>query len=605
MGPYQQVYPVQTGSASRSSGIYGLLRLDGGPVDRRDAATLGLHCPAQPGPALLGAVDNFEPGACNRFDQGGAITVLAGRVEQMVLLARELGLVPDAGPAQIARAALARYGAATPERLIGEWSLLHWDPSGAAPRLTIMGSAARRDPVFFAYAGARLAVAPDLFVLGRLGWVGSELHPEALLMTLGRVELREAAAGRTMYRAVSRLGPGAGKVFTLGSPPGDLRGDVLAQPPRWNGSPQEALEQAEALLLEIMRERLSRIDKSAILLSGGLDSALLAWAASAAASPPEAFTTAVPPGSDEPDEMGFAGLVAQTLHLPHRGITPPAALNSYRPAPEILAGSSGPTMSNRHCLTEAFQLAARTSGAQLLLNGTYGEAALTARLPQPGLRIALRQLAKRVLRRGERPGEPIRPVDGFHVRLAPHLLANLPGEISGILRHPSVFSPAADAEGLLGFQPVAAKALAHPNEFYPGAVRMDFPFRDLRLLRFFAALPVETANALGPDRGFARQMLHGHLPAEIVQRRRGLPADPDHHDRLQRQAPDAQSRIATFRQAGLAEWLDLDWLETELATVARHGVRSIDHANHVQLTAITAEFLLWWQSGAGAPSPGR
>jgi asparagine synthase (glutamine-hydrolysing) len=91
-------------------------------------------------------------------------------------------------------------------------------------------------------------------------------------------------------------------------------------------------------------------------------------------------------------------------------------------------------------------------------------------------------------------------------------------------------------------------------------------------------------------------LLDGRLPDAIRLRTRGMPASPDHIPRLQRHAEAARLRIADFRRAELDDWLDLDWLDQALGRVAVRGPRDVYEANQVQLTAITAEFLLWWRA---------
>jgi asparagine synthase (glutamine-hydrolysing) len=147
--------------------------------------------------------------------------------------------------------------------------------------------------------------------------------------------------------------------------------------------------------------------------------------------------------------------------------------------------------------------------------------------------------------------------------------------------------------------PGSEKALAQPNAFYAGALRMDFPYRDLRLLRLYASLPREILYALGPDRGPARSIGKGLLPEAVLLRQHGMPADPGHYARLQAFAAPARGRIAAFRAAGVDDWLNLDWLDQALARIAQRGVTGVDDANRVQLTALAAEYLTWAQTGAG------
>ena len=127
---------------------------------------------------------------------------------------------------------------------------------------------------------------------------------------------------------------------------------------------------------------------------------------------------------------------------------------------------------------------------------------------------------------------------------------------------------------------------------------MDFPYRDLRLLRLFASLSGHLAPALAPDRGIARAIGKEILPEEVRLRRSGMPADPGHYERLQVFAQTARERIPIHRAAGIDDWLDLAWLDQALTRVAKSGVVNVVDANRVQLTALAAEYLTWMQVGA-------
>ena len=571
----------------RKSGIYALIPLDGAPVVRADAAALGLRSEG-----AIEAVDHYAPHALARDDSGGETTVFAGEIAGRTELAARLALPSDANSAQLARAALARFGGETPAELVGEWSLLHHSADGT---VTLMLSAARRDPLLYALAGAKLAVAPDLFALARVAWIGGEVDDAGLLFAWGRAKLRGAVGARTMLANVRQVLPGSAVTIR---PDGTVRthsAAVFPEPEGFAGSYADALAEAEALLRRVVRERMARGELIAPLLSGGLDSSLIAWltVAERGQAPLPLFVTSVAPeGSGLPDEARFADAVAQHLGGATRHVFAEPALDMYRPHDAILAGANAPPLSNRHCLTEAFQQAARATGASLLLNGTYGEMTVTARLQQPKALQRVRSLLGS-LRPRNRAGVPR---GDFQVRLAPHRLAALPEPVRAALSG-TALEPQGDP-ALLGYQPGAEKTLPHANEFYAGALRMDFPFRDLRLLRFCAGLPLAMLREGGADRGLARAMLAGRLPDAIRLRTAGMPAVPDHYQRLQRQAQGARGRIAAFRAAEVDDWLDLDWLDEALGRIGAHGARGVAEANEVQITAIGAEFLTWFRTRA-------
>ena len=574
-------------NADRKSGIYALIRFDGAPIEAADAAALGLSLDAP-----IAAADLHAPHALACDDSGGETTVFAGEIADRVELAARLGLSSDASLAQLARVALARFGSETPAELVGEWSLLHRDAAGT---VTLILSAARRDPLLYALSGPRLAVAPDLFALGRIAWIGDELDEAGLLFAWGRAKLHSAAGERTMLARVRKVLPGSSVTIRPDGTMQTHRAEVFPAPKTFTGSYTDALAEVEALLGRIMRERFARGALIAPTLSGGLDSSLLAWLAvtERGNAPPPLFVTSVaPPGSGLPDESRFAAMVAEHLGNAIHPAFPEPALDMYRPHDAILAGANAPPLSTRHCLTEGFQRTARAAGAALLINGSYGEMTVTARLQPP---TPLRRLRGALGRLRPRNHAAI-PLGDFQVRLAPHRLAALPEPVREALA-----SPAPGPKGhptLLGYQPGAEKPLLHANEFYAGALRMDFPYRDLRLLRFCAGLPLATLRAGGADRGLARAMLAGRLPDVIRLRTSGMPAVPDHYQRLQRQAEGARGRIAAFRAAGVDDWLDLDWLDAALGRIAAHGARGVAEANEVQITAIGAEFLTWLRTRA-------
>lgn len=588
----------------RSSGVYGLLRLDGAPVALSDARAMGFawasEACARPTPAfLIEGHDSYAPGAIHRLETEGTVTLLVGDVAEPAQRALQLGLAAGAPVAEIARAALARYGTETPAFLLGEWSLLHLD---AQRSLTLMVGAAMRDRLLYSTAGTRVAVAPDLFRLARIDWIGSELNAAGLLFSLGRDHLRRGQGQATVCARVNRIEPGGSVLLR---PDGRLtraQCAVLTEQPRWHGEFGDAVSAAEDLLRRIMRERLLQTTLAAPLLSGGLDSSLLAWLAARerpTGHAPLLLTSTAPPDSGIDDESEFAALVAERLGLENLHVYPAPQANSYRPTDEILTGNSGPILSNRHCLTDAFQIAARARGVSLLVNGTYGEMSATARLPAISARHRMRVIAAQLLnrlRRREHSAAAFAGVEPFHVRLALHRLNALPAAICEAIEAPDDRRWDLPADGTLGYIAGIEKALSMPNEFFAGAIRMDYPFRDVRLLRLFAGFPVRMLLTGGHDRPVVRHLLKGHLPDSIRLRRRGMPASPDHMARLQWQAAGARQRIGTFRQAGIDDWLDLDWLDQTLASVSERGVQSVQQANEVQLTAMAAEFLLCWQT---------
>ena len=368
-----------------------------------------------------------------RDDDGGALTLLVGDLEEPVALADRLGLAPDTPPATLARAALARFGDDLPAIMHGEWTLLHWD--AAAARLDLVTSAARRDRLLVAIAGPRVAVAADPYALSRLPWVGAAIDEAGLLFAIVRAGLRGAAGDRTIFAAIRQLVP-ATRMTIDADGCGIHTVEVLTPQPRWQGSFAEALAEADALMQRIMAARIGRHAKVAMLLSGGLDSSTLcSFAARArdAGQPLLSLTSIAPPDSGIADEADFADLVSDTLGLERHHVYPAFETDIYRPHDAILAGACGPPLSVRHCLTDRFQQVAHAQGATAMIDGTYGEMTMTGSAALLTARSRLRGAIGRARRRlsGQRALLPEHP---FHARLAPHRLVALPDAIAAAMR---------------------------------------------------------------------------------------------------------------------------------------------------------------------------
>lgn len=567
------------------AGLWGLVHAGGGAIAPGDTARLGLPRTDRDRTAM--GCDAQDPGLVDEFcDQGGQ-TILTGWVADRGNLAVRLGLPAEADPAAIARAALTRFGQDTPVEMLGEWSLYHSEPGG---QVWLMNAATTRDRLFFAVNGARLAFAPDAVALRGLDWVDGELDPEVLGLSLGRYGLRQLIGVRSIFRGIEKVPPGGSIKFAADGSVQRASAELLVPQPRFSGNVGDALSALEETLRTILRGRLGMTERAAVLLSGGLDSSLLAALASQELNePPLALCSVAPPGSGIADEFSYAKLVADQHGIAIKPVCPGPEADPYRPVARVLAGAEIPLLSNRHCLTSRFHEVARESGATMLVNGTYGEMSVTARLQRPPtLRRhlgAMRRLVASKLRSDN---------DGFHVALAPHRLAALSQHQAEAA---SIAGSSWSEPDQSGYIPGSEKALTQPNAYYAGALRMDFPFRDLRLLRLYASLPREIVYALGPDRGPARSIGAVLLPEAVRLRQRGMPADPGHHARLQAFAAPARMRIAAFRAAGIDDWLDLGWLDQALARVAERGVTGFDDANRVQLTALAAEYLAWARIG--------
>lgn len=578
----------------KKSGIHGLLHLAGGSVARADAAALDLALPSFPTSRVVEGVDTRAE-AVSRIDNAAGLTVLVGEIEDAEQLARSLSLPADASPAAIAQAALAVHGRQLPARMVGEYACVNVDRNGY---VTLVQSAALRDPLHYSLGQGCLAVSSSALSLASLSWVGREPDLLGFATFMGRARTRPLRDNRTILRNVREVLPGETVRIAPGGHVTRSLADMFEPVPRFQGSRADALEAVEDLLLRIIGARMNRQAKPAILLSGGIDSSLLALFMARQRSSGQtvgAITSVAPPGSGLVDERSEAGLVAQTLDLDHHLCWPAQNANPYAPHPWLFVGRDGPLLSNRHALTLAMQETAVDCGATLLVNGTFGEGTATARLGPAASANTVAGRLRAVLRQVLHQFVPPEPEGiGFHARLAPDLLASLPASLAN---PPDPLVVVAAGEGQFGYSRAALKALHQPTELAPGAIRADYPFRDIRLLHLFASLPREFLQAEDGNREFARHLMSGHLPDAIRLRQHGRAASPDHLLRLRGFAATTRESIGDWRAMGVGDWVDLAWLDSALSQAARQEAGHTLQSTEVQITAMTATFLSWWLQG--------
>ncbi len=560
------------------AGITALCQLESGPLPHAACQALGFA--SAPG-SFIGAT--YDPAGSAFADR------LADQTRVTLVLGQPQGLERDAlrsGLAAGMRLLFDRYGEELSARIEGEWALVDWRPG----RLTLIQSRTRRDWLFIARHGNLVALSGDLEQLAALDWVGRELDPLGLAGAFGRSALRAGLARQTVLPGVERLAPGECLILE----PGSDRRNRAALPAvtPWHGSFAEAIEEARTVLNRIVSERLAQARAPAVMLSGGLDSSTLAAVIKDVAGPGTrltALTSVAPDGSDLPDERVEAAAVAEWLGIDQVLVTPDPTESLYRPAPEIYRLAGGPTLSPRHYLYRTLCGTARERGFDTLFDGAYGELSLTSYLPVLTPRYRLRQMLKRLLR-----GDADAPASPFHIRLAGHRLAKLAPRIDELVAENRRPLAQRAPHERLGWVPGYDKAWESPTLLDHG-IRNAMPFRDPRLLQLFAAFPASFLVRDGLNRAPARAMMAGHLPEAIRLRRTAGPFSPDYMKRIGDHAPLALARFAAFRRAEADDWIDLGWLEQALQRISANGPSSIDDAFEVQLTAMAAEFLVWWR----------
>lgn len=581
------------------SGLYAIASLDGAPIAAEDRAALGLapRNPTDPlvAPGLVARVVDAEGigGVTDQVSSGDEHLLFLGELDDPASLAAELGRV-GAGPATIALLALRRWGDDAAHRLEGEWSLLHWNAQRRVLQIGV--SRALRDVIHFATDGVRVAVSSELRWLGALPWVGSEIDPIGLAFNLGRAPVQERLAGRTVLRNICFVEAGTFRRFEAGRAPETLQrpADVA---PRWEGSFEEAVSELEQELRLVVRRILARHGDIAILLSGGLDSALLAWLASEERRPGQTVTCltgVVPPGSPHPDERDLARDVAQALGLPQVVVMPCTDARALEASANALDWMVGSMRSPRHYLYDALYDAARDCGASAVLDGCFGEHSITRRQlligPAKQLRRAVGMVRNTLRERSVSEGWP---GDAYHARFSAALLGQLPADMAG-RRPPAYAETLKSPDALLGFSKGYHKAARSPTTVAGGGLRAFYPFRHFRLIAMTAGMPVRFLSHGGMQRALAREMLKGRLPDHIRLQSKGLAFSPDYPDRLRDEASSLQPRIEELREAGAGEWVDLDWVAREAQRIAQGAILSPRELQKFQISVLAANFVVHW-----------
>jgi len=581
------------------SGLFALASLDGAPLGDDEAGVLGLtgEQGARAEGLAVRAHDGEEEGrAAHVARRGDDLVAFLGHLNEPGDLAAALGMRPDAPPTELALAALDRFGAEAPLRMLGEWSLLRW--RGAERSLTVMMSEACRDPLYFATDGRRVAVAPEIRRLARLDWVDDGFDPAGLALQLSRARLRRIMTTETFLSGVSRVAPGSSETFGPARATSSLPPQPAQEP--WTGSFEGAVETIEDLLRRIVGQHLGRHRRVASLLSGGLDSSLLAWLAAETRGKGQELTfltSVAPEGSGIPDQLGFARTVSDHLGLDIIPVCPPPDASVYIPTARAFEHGELPVASPRHYLYGALYDAAADLGADVLLDGVYGELTITNRLPLAPARMTPRH-ALRELRTLLFPAQPQRrwPAEAFHARLSKAALAGLPSAWSKAWRAPYRPAPPPRVDRPWGYLPAVGKNVMTPTSAFGAGLRHLQPYRDRRLIRLMASMPAAFMQHDGLNRALARAILKGRLPDSISLRRSGGPFSPDFDLRLRTQTSDVLDRMSDFRHSGAGDWLDLAWLAEAMTRMREGRPMTRDEPFQAQATATAAAFFVWWKA---------
>jgi asparagine synthase (glutamine-hydrolysing) len=202
------------------------------------------------------------------------------------------------------------------ERLRGMFAFAIWDQPRR--RLTLVRDRLGVKPLMYAADDGEIAFASTVGALRSAGF-GGEIDPQAVLEYL---EFGFVTDSRAIYRGLHKL-PAATILEWSG---GEIRQRQYWKPPRIDETSgitfEEAVEETQRLLVESVRLRLISDVPIGVLLSGGIDSALVCWAMRQSNANIKAFT--VRAGNDPSDESAAAAETAQILGIPHEIVDMPA-----------------------------------------------------------------------------------------------------------------------------------------------------------------------------------------------------------------------------------------------------------------------------------------
>jgi asparagine synthase (glutamine-hydrolysing) len=296
---------------------------------------------------------------------GGVHAALAGRVQQAAALGEQLQLGAEEPIEQALATGYARWGNGLLDRLRGPFALVVWDCDDRRGLLAQDQLGGRS--LFTFFDGQRLLFATEVTVL--LGLLRRRPDPDELALAYHLVD-HSVPDGRMLYQGITRLGGGR---HLLLSDSGHVQGRHWA--PRY----QPPLREPRAELAARLRHELSgavgdaaaTARAGAVLLSGGLDSSVVAGLAAPRASSLQAISAAFP-AEPELDETSWAHQVADHTGIPLTTV-PIERREPFQAAEAFLRAWELPLPVPGLIVEEPLITAAALLGAEVVLDGQGGD----------------------------------------------------------------------------------------------------------------------------------------------------------------------------------------------------------------------------------------
>lgn len=554
------------------------------------------------------AIDWPRRAGSTAADQSRPVSLL-GRIDNAAEIALELGLLPPASGDRTALArlyaqAVKRWGDGADTRLIGEYAAILSDPETRSLRLS--RSPLRAPPLHYHAAPSRVIASSErraIFARGiepRLD--DAKLADQALFNFSGEE--------RDWYHGLQRVPLGAVVEFSASREVCRRYYDIAALPEVRRANAADYLAEARHLLDSATRACLAGSTKPAVMLSGGLDSALVAAAALdvlPGGSTLESHTFVVEAGwrgPDDADRYADERPLVDAFCAMHRRVIPhfhDRSASDFDTGLDQLVDAIGSAPVNLVNLAPYHSMwrAAAAAGCDRILIGEFGNLTLSAdgdwAFSEYLARLQWRQLGM-ALRQGGGDPRPVwrRFVGDAVLPFLPDRLWHWQRRLRG---EPNIFDAAsplrrdyAAASGALEraiaaglpdnrhprrdrrpeLEAVHNEAWGEFSDIYHGfeqiyGLEQRDPTAWRPLLEFCAGLPSELFLRDGQKRWLARELGKGVLPEALrLNRKRGL-HDAGWQLRLARRKPELLAELAHWQGVPrLAEMLDFADLQASL-----------------------------------------
>ncbi|HEX4847224.1 MAG TPA: asparagine synthase-related protein, partial [Novosphingobium sp.] len=312
--------------------------------------------------------------------------LFAGQLHNRKALMGELGL-SDPAPEAVYAAALDRWGTAADDHCIGHYAAIAIAPDGASMRLA--RSPFLAPPLHFRQADGAIVAAQrprELF------WNAAN-RPEPDLERVGQVLVNDASDRfRSWYRSAHRLPLGSAVVVRSSGWDEIWRYDLFTRPQQRMARRSDYAEAAQALLDDGVGAVLEGVRKPAIMLSGGLDSPLVAASILRQLGPDqrlEAFTFGpssewaanAPPGIFCNDFEPVAAFAQMHPRLSVHFETNPGRDFRFGQRELLEASDAAPSSLGLAWIEHSSYAAAGALGCDAMLCGTWGNFGFSSRGP--------------------------------------------------------------------------------------------------------------------------------------------------------------------------------------------------------------------------------